>query len=189
MKMQKLGAMALLGAGLLVFAGCKSAPPLSQQDALAIVQAKYNQAPPESVSFPITDLGMRKGIVAKYWAETKKYPNGYWADFEMTPDGKKVIKLSSGGDTIQWHPESSSDKSFVVTASTVATSRHKAKDMSDLLDLGGGVKTATYSESDVLDALPSALKDIIEDPGNKISTKRTATFNLVDNQWQLQSIQ
>ena len=143
---------------------------------------------PESVSFVITDLAMRKGIVAKYWVETKKYPNGYWADFAMTPDGKKVIKLSSGGDTIQWHPESSSDKSFVVAASTVATSRHKAKDMSALLDLGGDVKTGTYSESDVLDALPSALKDIIQDPSNKISTKRTATFNLVDGAWKLQSI-
>jgi hypothetical protein len=181
--------MALLGAGLLVFAGCKSAPPLSQQDALAMVEAKYNQAPPVSVSFAITDLGMRKGIVAKYWAETKKYPNGYWADFKMTPDGAKVIKLSSGGDTIQWHPESSSDKSFLVPASTVATTKLKAINFSDVQDAGGGVKTATYSEDEVLDPLPSALKDIIQDPANKISTKRTATFSLVDNAWKLQSIQ
>jgi len=189
MKMQKLGAMALLGAGLLVFAGCKSAPPLSQQDAMQMVQAKYNQAPPEPVSFVISDLGMRKGIVAKYWIETKKYPNGYWADFKMTPEGLKVIKLSSGGDTIQWHPESSSDKSFVVAASTIPTVLHKAKDISDLQDMGDGLKTATYAESDVLDPLPSGLKDIIQDPSNKISTKRTATFNLVDGAWKLQSIQ
>ena len=188
MSMKKLGAMALLGAGLLVFAGCKSAPTLSQQDALALVQAKYDQAQPESISFAITDLAMRKGIVAKYWVETKKYPNGYWADFTMTPDGKKVVKLPSGGDTIQWHPESSSDKSFVVAASTVATSRYKAKDMSALVDLGGDVKTGTFSEKKVLDALPSALKDIVEDPGNTISTKRTATFNLVDGAWKLQSV-
>ncbi len=180
--------MALLGAGLLVFAGCKSAPPLSQQDALALVQAKYDQAPPQSINFPITDLGMRKGIVAKYWVEIKKYPNGYWADFKLTPEGAKVIKLVAGGDTVQWHPESSSDKTFVVAASTVATSRLKARDMSELQDLGEGVKSATFSENEVLDPLPTALKDIIQDPSNKISTKRTATFNLVDNVWKLQSV-
>jgi len=189
MRMQRLGAIALLGAGLLVFAGCKSAPPLSQQDAQAMVQAKYDQTPPANVSFMITDLGMRKGIVAKYWAETKKYPNGYWADFKMTPEGAKVIKLASGGDAVQWHPESSSDKSFVVGASTVATVKLKARNMSDVQDAGDGVKTATYSEDEVLDPLPSALKDLIQDPANKISTKRTATFNLVDNAWKLQSIQ
>jgi hypothetical protein len=189
MRIQKLGAMALLGAGLLVFAGCKSAPPLTQQDALAMVQAKYDKAPAEPISFVISDLGMRKGIVAKYWAETKKYPNGYWADFKVTPDGAKVVKVSSSDNTIQWHPASSSDKTYVVAASTVPTVHHKIKDMSSLEDAGSGVKTATYSEIDVLDALPSGLRDIIEDPNNKISTKRTAIFSLVDNKWQLQSIQ
>ena len=189
MKIQKLGAMALLGAGLLVFAGCKSAPPLTQQDALALVQAKYDKAPPAAIDFVITDLGMRKGIVAKYWVETKKYPNGYWADFTITPDGKKVMKLSSGGDVVQWHPESSSDKSFVVSATTVGTCHFKAKDMGDVQDLGSDMKTASFTETEVLDSLPSALKDIVDDPGNKISTKRTATFNLVDGAWKLQSIQ
>ena len=107
--------------------------------------------------------------------------------FPITPDGKKVIKLSSGGDTIQWHPESSSDKTFVVEASTVATSRLKARDISDLQDAGDSLKTATYAEDKVLDGLPTALKDIIQDPTNKISTKRTATFSLVDGAWKLQS--
>jgi hypothetical protein len=181
--------MALLSAGMLVFAGCKSAPPLTQQDAQAMVQANYEKAQPANIEFVITDLAMRKGIVAKYWFETKKYPNGYWADFKMTPDGAKAIKLSSGGDTIQWHPASSTDKSYVVPASTVATSRCKAKDIGDLESLGSDMKTASFSESKILDPLPTALRDMIEDPGNKISTKRTATFNLVDGAWKLQSIQ
>jgi hypothetical protein len=181
--------MALLGAGLLFFAGCKSAPPLSQSDALAMIQAKYNQTPPASFDITVTDAGSKQGIVAKYWALTKVYPNKYWGDLTLTPEGKKLVKVANGGDVIQWRPESAADKSFTAVVTTIAPCPIKARDMSDIQDAGEGLKTATFSEDVSLDALPRPLQDIVHNPGNKISTKRTATFNLVDNAWKLQSIQ
>ena len=92
-----------MGAGMLL-AGCKSAPDLTQADALAMIQAKYDQTPAAGANITVNGLGMRQGVTAKYWERTKKYPNGYWADFKLTPDGKKVLKLASGGDVIQWRP-------------------------------------------------------------------------------------
>ena len=59
-----LGAMALLGAGLLLAVGCKSTPDLTQANALALIQAKYDQTPPAGINITVSDLGMRQGIVA-----------------------------------------------------------------------------------------------------------------------------
>ena len=47
---------------------------------------------------------MRMGVTDKYWDRTKIYPNKFWADFNLTPDGKKALKLQNGGDVIQWRP-------------------------------------------------------------------------------------
>ena len=47
---------------------------------------------------------MQQGVHANYWLGTKRYPNGYWADFTLTPDGKKAVKLLEGGDIINGGP-------------------------------------------------------------------------------------
>lgn len=183
-----MGAIVLLGAGVLL-AGCKSAPPLTKADALAMIQAKYDQAPAAGVSITVGDLGMRQGVLDKYWVEAKRYPNGYWADFALTPDGKKALKLASGGDVIQWRPENPADKSFVVVVVTQAANHLKARDISDIQDEVGGMKTAEYTEDVNLDGVPGPLQDIAHDPGNRLSNTRQADFVLVNGAWKLQSIE
>ena len=69
-KMQALVAMALLGAGLVV-AGCKSAPELTKQQALSLIQAKYNSLDPQPVTISVNDRGMQQGVSAKYWLGTE----------------------------------------------------------------------------------------------------------------------
>src|ERR1017187_7998879 len=91
LNLKSFGVLALVGAGL-IFAGCKSAPELSQADALAMIQAKYDQTPPAGYNVVVNDQGMGEGVVAKYWLGLKKYPNGYWADFKLTPEGAKLVK-------------------------------------------------------------------------------------------------
>ncbi|MGD0733166.1 MAG: hypothetical protein ABR956_18020, partial [Terracidiphilus sp.] len=82
-KWQVLGTLAVLAAGMLL-AGCKSAPELKQSDALALIQAKYDQAPPVGANITLTELGLNQGLTAKYWKTTKVYPNKYWVDFTLT---------------------------------------------------------------------------------------------------------
>ena len=93
-------------------AGCKSAPDLTQSQALALIQANYDQTPAVGTDILVNDLGMRQGITAKYWKRTTIYPNKFWADFTLTPDGKKAVKLPDGGDVIQWRPESLNDTGY-----------------------------------------------------------------------------
>src|SRR5208282_4475496 len=95
-----LGVLVLLGAGLWI-AGCKSAPDLTQAQALTMIQAKYNQTPVVPASIVLNITGMVQGVTANYWLVTRRYPNGYWVDFTLTPEGKKVLKLANGGDVIQ----------------------------------------------------------------------------------------
>ena len=61
--MRILAAVVLLGAEH-VFAGCKSAPDLSEAQALKLVQAKYDQTP-VGATVLVDDLGMRQGISAQ----------------------------------------------------------------------------------------------------------------------------
>ena len=65
-KLQVLGVLILLGAGLWI-AGCKSAPDLTQAQALTMIQAKYDQTPAEPVSITVNTTGMLQGVTAKYW--------------------------------------------------------------------------------------------------------------------------
>ena len=185
--LKALGVVALLGAGMLVN-GCKPAPDLTAANAQALIQAKYDQDPAVGANINVSDLGMRQGVTAKYWDRSKAYPNRYWADFALTPDGKKVMKLSGGGDTIQWRPESTEDKNFSVIVTTVATNHLKAHDVRDPQDEVGGTKGAVYTEAVSLDGVPNALQDIAHNPGNRLSTKKTATFALEGGAWKLQSI-
>lgn len=182
-----LGVAVLLGAGLLLN-GCKSAPDLTAANAQALIQAKYDQDPAVGANITVTDLGMRQGVTAKYWDRSKAYPNRYWADFALTDEGKKVIKLPGGGDTIQWRPESIDDKNFSVVITAVATNHLKAHDVKDPQDEVGGTKSVAFTEAVDLTGVPSALQDIAHTPGNKLSTKRTATFAIDGGAWKLQSI-
>jgi len=182
-----MGAAALLGAGMLL-TGCKSAPELTAAEAQALIQARYDATPATGAAVTVDDLGMREGVTAKYWDRSKAYPNKYWADFKLTPEGKKAITLPGGGDEIQWRPQSMDDKTFSVVVSTAAANHLKAKGVSDPQDVVAGTKSATFTEAKSLDGVPGPLADIAHNPGNKLSTKRTATFRLDGGAWKLDSI-
>ena len=185
--MKVLGVVALLGTGLLL-SGCKPAPDLTETSALAMIQAKYDQMPAAGVNITVDDLGMRQGIAAKYWERTKVYPNKFWADFTLTPEGKKALSLPKGGDVIQWRPDSLSDTHFSVVVVTVAANHMKAHDIKELQDEVGGTKSTVFTESQNLDGVPGPLQNIAHNPGNKLSSKKTATFALDGGAWKLQSI-
>lgn len=192
MKMLSLGAVALLSAGVFL-AGCKSAPELTQADASKLIQAKYDQAAPVGTNITVNDLGMRQGVTAKYWTKSKDYPNKFWADFTLTADGKKALKLPGGGDVIQWRPETATDKNYSVIVVTVAANHLKVHDVTNIQDeVLPGVTTAkgaTFTEAANLDGVPDALQNIAHNPGNKLSTKRQADFSLEDGAWKLHSIE
>jgi len=178
---------ALLGAGLLL-AGCKSAPELTAAQAQALIQAKYDQSPPQRATITLHELGIKKGFAAKYWDRSKAYPNHIWVDFKLTPEGAKAVALPGGGDVIEWHADSLDDKNYAVVVTAVATNHLKARDVNDPQDEVGGTRSAVYSESVSLEGVPAPLEDMAHDPGNKLSTKRTATFALEAGAWKLESI-
>lgn len=186
--MQAIVALGVLGTGFMLLAGCKSAPPLSKDQALALIQAKYDAAAAAPFTIAVDDMGMQEGVSAKYWVGMKRYPNGYWGDFKLTPDGKKVLTLASGGDTIEWRPDGPKDANYVVAVNTVTTSHFKARDLGDLQDQPGGSKMADFTEDVVLAGIPEPLQGIAHNPGNQLSTKRTAIFVLNNGAWTLQSI-
>jgi len=186
-KMQALITLGVLGAGL-ALTGCKSAPPLSKDQALALIQAKYDAEAAAPFTIAVDDMGMQEGVTAKYWVGLKRYPNGYWGDFKLTPDGKKVLTLVGGGDTIQWRPDGPKDDHFMVAVATVATNHLKARDIGDLQDQPGGSKMADYTEDVVLTGVPDPLQGIAHNPGNQLSSKRTAVFVLNNGVWTVQSI-
>lgn len=182
-----LGLATLFGAALL-FPGCKSAPQLTAAQAQALIQAKYDHDPAAGVPITVSDLGMRQGVTAKYWDRSKVYPNNFWADFKLTPDGKKAVTLGNGSDMIQWRPESATDTKFSVVVTTVVANHLKARDVKDPQDDVSGTKSVVFTEAENLDGVPGPLQDIAHNPGNKLSNTRTATFALDNGAWKLQSI-
>lgn len=189
LKMKVLGVAAILGLGMFL-GGCKSAPDLTQSQALALIQADYDHAAPAGVNILINDLGMRQGISAKYWTRTTIYPNKFWADFTLTPDGKKVVKLPAGGDVIQWRPDSLTDTGYTYRVVTVAANHLKARNLQDIQDEGSPTaKGVQFTEAVDLTGVPDALQAIAHNPGNQLTTKRHASFELVDNAWKLHSIE
>ncbi len=186
-KMQALGALILLCTGLWM-AGCKSAPELTQAQVLALIQAKYDATPAAPFNIAVDDRGMQLGVHANYWLGTKRYPNGYWADFALTPDGKKVIKLPAGGDTIQWRPSGPTDPQYSIIVVPLVSSKLKARSLEDIQSLGD-FKTVKFIEDVDLSGIPDALQNIAHEPGNKLSTPRLATFAVVNGAWTLQSIE
>jgi hypothetical protein len=185
--MKFFGALALLGVSLFA-AGCKSTPELTAANAQALIQAKYDQSPAVGANIVVDDTGMQQGVRAKYWDISKAYSNKFWADFKLTPEGKKAVKLANGGDTIEWRPESTQDKSFSITVVSVAANHLKAHDVKDPQDEVGGTKSAVFTEGVSLDGVPAPLQEIAHNPGNKLSTKRTATFAVDGGAWKLQAI-
>jgi hypothetical protein len=196
-KVTSSGALAPVNKGLLLaaifsaslfIAGCKSAPELTAAQAQALIQAHYDAMPPAGAEIVVDDLGMRQGVTAKYWEGLKKYNNGYWVDLKLTDAGKMAVKLASGGNVIEWRPDSPSDKSFKIIVTTVATNHLKARDVKDPQDDVGGTRSVVFTEAQSLDGVPGPLQDIAHNPGNKLSTRRTATFSLDGGVWKLQSI-
>lgn len=182
-----LMAAVVLGAGLLA-GGCKSAPELTQANAISLIQASYAQAAPVATDIVVDDLGMRQGVTAKYWTGVKRYPNGYWADFKLTDDGKKLVRLANGGDSIEWRPDGPNDLHYAVTMTTLSTSRPKTSGFGDVEDNGGG-KVVTFTEAVDLTGLPGALQGIAKNPGNTLTSRKQASFVLTNGAWTLQSVQ
>jgi hypothetical protein len=186
-----LSAAALLaGMGL---AGCKSAPELSQSQALALIQADYDHGTPQGISIQVNNDGMVQGDQAKYWSRTTIYPNHYWADFKLTDEGKKVVTLPNGGDKIEWRPDSADDKNYTYRMVTVQANHLKARDVGDISDeMIAGVDTAkgaTFTEGVDLTGVPDLLQQMAHTPGNRLSAKRHADFALVNGAWTVHSIQ
>ena len=182
-----LAVVAVLGMGA-ILSGCKSSPELTASQAQALIQAKYDQDPPVGANIRLHDLGMQKGVTAKYWDRSKAYPNKFWADFTLTADGKKAVILPVTGDVIQWRPQSLEDKNFSVVVTTVVKNHLKAHDVKDPQEEGAETKTAVFNEAVDLTGVPPALQDMAHDPGNRLATRRTATFTLDGGAWKLQSI-
>lgn len=186
-----LGALALVGVGL-TLAGCKSAPELTKTQALALIQAKYDQTPGEGVTIVVNNDGMVSGALAKLWDRTKIYPNRYWADFKLTDAGKKAVKLNGGGDTIEWRPSSIDDKTYTIALTTTTANHLKAKDLADLSDeTAAGVDTAKgadFTQAVDLTGVPAALVSIAHNPGNKLSDKQHAVFSYENGAWVLHSV-
>jgi hypothetical protein len=180
------GVLAILTTGAFI-SGCKSAPPLTQADAQAMIQAKYDQMPPQPFTIVLNDLGMRQGIADKYWEGVKKYPNGYWGDFKLTDLGRKQVKLSDGSDVIKWRPDRPDDLRYAYSMSTVALNHLKARGLGEIQDVGP-TKVVPYYEDVVLNVSES-LSTIVHNPGNELSTRRQATFVLDNGTWKLESIE
>jgi hypothetical protein len=189
-KMQVLSAMVLLAAGVFV-AGCKSAPPLSAQQAQTMIQAKYDQAAPAPITITLKDAGMVQGVTAKYWNRTKVYPNHLWADFTLTPDGKKLVSVPGGGDVIQWRPMNVGDPHYAVNVNTITATRLKAINVrnvqSEVLPGASNAMGADYDEVVDFTGVPAPLAAIGHNPGNQISIQRHADFALENGAWVLKS--
>ncbi len=153
-----------------------------------MIQAKYDKDPGTVFNIAVNDRGMQQGVHANLWLGVKRYPNGYWGDFKLTPDGVKVLKLQGGGDTIQWRPDGPSDPTYTVIVIPLVTSKLKTHGIGDVQTIADS-RTVTYMEDVDLSNLPAGLQAIAQNPGNKLSTQRVATFALANGAWTLQSIQ
>jgi len=190
LKFYVFGAAALMGAGLLL-SGCKSAPDLSQADALKMIQADYDSHPAAGAGIYVNEFGLKQGLTAKYWQLVKVYPNLRWADNKLTDEGKKVLTLQNGGDTIEWRPEQGNSSHFYVISAK--TNHFKAKEVDTPVDeIVPGVttaKSAVFNETLNLEGVPQPLVDLAHNAGNKLSSKKHADFAFENGAWKLHSIQ
>src|ERR1035441_147692 len=122
-----LGMMGFLGVGMFL-SGCKSAPELTKANALALIQAKYDQTPAAGTPIAVDVQGLKDGVTAKYWEKATVYPNRIWGDFTVTAEGKKVLKLSDGGSILKWRPDHDPDPNYAVVVTSLATSHFRSEE-------------------------------------------------------------
>jgi len=189
-KIWTAGILAILGSGLLM-SGCNSAPDLNKTSALTLIQGDYDKRTAEPATIAVDEIGLKQGLNSKLWKLTKVYPNNRWADYALTDDGKKSIKISGSGDVIQWRPEEG-QKDFHFFVSTVAANHLKAKDVADPQDdVVANVQTAKSARfTEVYDwtGIPEPVQTIAHNAINRLSTKRQADFALINGAWAVHSI-
>jgi len=185
--MRALATLIVLGGGCFL-AGCKSAPDLTSDQAKTMIQAKFDSDPGAPFDISVDDQGMQQGVAAKYWVGLKRYPNGYWGDFKLTEDGKKVIKLANGGDTIQWRPDRPDDPNYSIIVVPLMVSRFKARDVGDVQVLGD-TRVVSFMQDVDLSSLPAPLQGMAHNAINRLSTQQQATFVLTNGAWTLKSIE
>jgi len=85
------------------------------------------------------------------------------------------------------------DTTYSVIVQTVVANHLKARDLQSVQDetLPGvsTAKGADYTEGVDLTGVPGPLVDIAHNPGNQLSTKRHADFELDGGAWKLHSIE
>lgn len=178
------------GAGLCV-AGCNFTPDLSKTAAITMIQAEYDKRPAEPIIIAVDDMGLKQGLSHNLWKLAKVYPNQRWADYKLTDEAKKSIKLQGGGDTVEWRPEQGHND-FHFFIQTAQANHLKAKEVGDPHDdvLAGvdSAKGATFNEVENFDNVPDPVALIGHNAINKVSTRRQAAFALVGGNWALHSI-
>ena len=190
MKICAAGALTILGSGLLM-SGCNMTPELNKTAAQTLIQADYDKRPAEAATIAVDGVGLKQGLNSKLWKLTKVYPNNRWADYALTDDGKKVVKLAGTSDVIQWRPEEGRTDFhfFVITA----TANHlKAKDVADPQDdVVANVQTAKSARfTEVYDwtGIPDSVQTIAHNAINRLSTRRQANFALTNGAWTVHSV-
>jgi hypothetical protein len=100
----------------------------------------------------------------------------------------KVLKLESGGDTIQWRPDGPNDPNYTIIVVPLVPSKLKMRNPGDVQTIAD-TRTVTYMEDADLSNLPAPMQALADNPANKLSMKRMATFTLANGAWTLQSIE
>jgi hypothetical protein len=190
LRVYALGVVGLACAGLLI-TGCKSAPDLTKDNAQALIQSHYDSQSPSGVTITVDKLGLQQGLTAGYWKLTKIYPKQEgWADYTLTPEGKKVLKQANGGDVIEWRPGADGEFHFLIV--TVAANTMRAKDVQEPQDeiLAGvsSAKSVTFTESVNMTGVPQPLQDMAHNPGNRLSSKRQADMAFEGGSWKVHGI-
>jgi len=191
-KILVLGMVGILSAGMLL-SGCKKAPELTKANALALIQASYDQKPAAAIAIAVDVQGLKDGVAANYWKKATVYPNRIWGDFKVTAEGNKVFKLSDGTNILKWRPEHDPDPNYAVVVTTLATNHLKAQDVENIQDevLPGAdtAKGADFNEVQNLEGVSAPLAKIAHNAINKLVNKRHADFAFDGGVWKLRSIE
>jgi hypothetical protein len=184
-------AVVVVGCAGLLITGCKSAPDLSKDKATALIQSHYDSQPPAGVTITVDKVGLQQGLTAGYWKLTKIYPKQQgWADYSVTDDGKKILKLQRGGDVIEWRPGGDGEFSFLIVTANASSMR--AKDVQDPQDESlantTAAKSVIFTESVNLTGVPKPLQDIAHNAGNKLSSKKQADLAYENGAWTVHGI-
>lgn len=186
LRIHALAVLALLSVGGFA-TGCKLAPDLTQDQAKAMLQAKYDKDSSTAFSIAVDDAGMQRGVDAKYWIGIRRYSNGYWGDFKLTPEGAKAVKLPNGGDVIQWRPDTPDDSNYMIVVVPIAPVKFNVQNVGNVETIVDS-RTVSYTEDVDLSGLPAPLQNIAQNPGNQLHVRRIATFALANGAWTLQSM-